>query len=64
MSEEEQVGREMKWFRFMPQADISARELAEVLVASAWSVREDVFVRLPEGVRRNFVEAKAPESDK
>jgi hypothetical protein len=54
----------MKWFRFMPQADISAREVAEVLVALAWAVDERVFLKLPEGTRRNFVETEKPKSDK
>ena len=56
--EEEKLGRDPLWFNFCPCSDITAKEVADVLVALAWAVDETVYYRLPEITRRNFVEKK------
>jgi len=45
-----------KWFRFVPADDITAREVADILVALAWAVDYKVYINLQEQTRRNFVE--------
>ena len=55
MSEEETLP-ENKWFRFVPANDITAKEVADILVALAWAVDYKVYINLPEQTRRNFVE--------
>lgn len=55
MSEEETLP-ENKWFRFVPQDDITAKEVADILVALAWAVDYKVYINLQEQTRRNFVE--------
>jgi len=57
---DEKLGRDPKWFNFIPHDDITAKEVADVLVALAWAVDETVYYRLPQETRRNFIEK--PES--
>ena len=55
-------GRDLKWFRFAPIVDITAKELAELLMHLCWAVDERIYVQLPEAVRRHFVEKESDES--
>lgn len=52
---------ENKWFRFVPQDDITAKEVADILVALAWAIDYSVYIRLPEVTRRNFIEKEFEE---
>ena len=61
-SPSEKLGRDPYWYRFVPQDDITAKEVAELLVALAWAVDESVYVRLSETTRRNFVQREEAES--